>query len=124
MLRIFLVEDSPIIRENLVETLRDLAGATVIGHAESENEAIHWLTNNPAAWDMAIVDLFLKQGSGLAVLKACRERNPAQKVVVLSNYAAAQEVKKECARLGADASFDKSNDIDNLIELCAQWKTQ
>ena len=53
-------------------------------------------------WELAIVDLFLKQGSGLGILDACRDRDASQRVVVLSNYATA-DMRKRCADLGADA---------------------
>jgi two-component system, OmpR family, response regulator len=63
--------------------------------------------------------LFLKQGSGLGVLDACRERAPNQRVIVLSNYATT-DMRKRCIQLGADAVFDKSNEIDALVEYCMQ----
>ena len=66
---------------------------------------------------MAIVDLFLRHGSGLGVLAACRERLPHQHMVVLSNYAT-PDVRQRCAQLGVDAVFDKSNEIDALIDYC------
>ena len=75
------------------------------------------LLNNPEQWDLAILDLFLKQGSGLGVLAACRDRKPTQKVVVLSNYATA-DIRQRCAQLGVDAVFDKSNEIDALLDYC------
>ena len=65
------------------------------------------------------MDLFLKQGSGLGVLEACRNRQPGQKVLVLSNYATA-DMRKRCAQLGADAVFDKSNEIDALVDYCIE----
>lgn len=68
---------------------------------------------------MAIVDLFLRQGSGLGVLAACRTRRPGQKMVVLSNYAT-PDVRMRCAQLGVDAVFDKSNEIDALVDYCVQ----
>jgi two-component system OmpR family response regulator len=66
---------------------------------------------------MAIIDLFLKQGSGLGILHACKDRTALQKVVVLSNYAT-PDIRKRCAQLGVDAVFDKSNEIDALIDFC------
>jgi DNA-binding NarL/FixJ family response regulator len=66
---------------------------------------------------LAIVDLFLRQGSGLGVLTACRERLPHQKIVVLSNYAT-PDIRNRCAQLGVDAVFDKSNEIDALMDYC------
>lgn len=117
MLKTYLVEDNPIIRDNLIATLEELASVDAVGTTDNENEGKEWLLNNPQQWDLAILDLFLRQGSGLGVLSACKNRMPHQKVVVLSNYATA-DIRQRCAQLGVDAVFDKSNEIDALIEFC------
>ena len=119
--RAYFVEDNPTIRENLIATLEELGGVAPIGYAETEQQGSEWLTNHSASWDLAIVDLFLKQGSCLGVLKACRERNPEQKVVVLTNYAT-PDIRVRCHQLGVDAVFDKSNDIEALIEFWLEMK--
>jgi DNA-binding NarL/FixJ family response regulator len=116
-LRTYIVEDNATIRENLVGTLAELASVRTLDWAENEAQARQWLAANPDGWDLAIVDLFLKQGSGLGVLEAFLQRSAAQHVVVLSNYATA-EMRKRCADLGADAVFDKSNEIDALVDYC------
>ena len=118
-LKTYIVEDNATIRENLVGTLEELASVKALGWAEAENEAKSWLAEHQNQWDLTIVDLFLKQGSGLGVLEACRGRTPGQRVVVLSNYATA-DMRKRCIQLGADAVFDKSNEIDALLEYCIQ----
>ena len=116
-LKTYIVEDNATIRDNLMATLQELAGIDAVGTAETENEGKAWLLENGQQWDLAILDLFLKQGSGLGVLEACRNRKPSQKVVVLSNYATA-DIRKRCAQLGVDAVFDKSNEIETLVEYC------
>ena len=122
-LKTYLVEDNVTIRDNLMATLEELAHVDSVGTADSENDAKTWLLAPTHQWDLAIVDLFLKQGSGLGVLEACRNRGPAQKVIVLSNYATT-DIRKRCAQLGADAVFDKSNEIDALIDFCiTQYKS-
>ncbi|KQP18220.1 response regulator [Pseudorhodoferax sp. Leaf267] len=118
-LRTYIVEDNPTIRENLIATLEELASIDPVGSAETENEGKVWLTENAEHWDLAIIDLFLKQGSGLGILHACKSRAPRQKVVVLSNYAT-PDIRKRCAQLGVDAVFDKSNEIDALIDFCVE----
>lgn len=116
-LNTYIVEDNPVIRENLIATLEELADVHVVGTSDNENDSTSWLLGNPNAWSLAIVDLFLKQGSGLGVLTACRNRKPTQKMVVLSNYATA-DIRQRCAQLGVDAVFDKSNEIDALVDYC------
>ncbi len=105
------------IREGLVETLQEVADVEFVGFAESEEEGRRWLSENADRWDLAIVDLFLKQGNGLGVVAACSARKSSQKVVVLSNYAT-NDIRDRCARLGADAVFDKSNELDSLFGFC------
>jgi len=116
-LKTYIVEDNVTIRENLVGTLEELTCISAIGFAETEADASQWLSQNPDAWELAIVDLFLKQGSGLGVLQTCMSRRPHQRVVVLSNYAT-PDIRKRCAQFGVDAVFDKSNEIDALIDFC------
>ena len=113
----YIVEDNPTIRENLIATLEELADVVTAGMSDNENDAKAWLTSHAEAWDLAIVDLFLKQGSGLGVLAACKNRKPSQKVVVLSNYAT-NDIRQRCAHLGVDMVFDKSNEIDALVDYC------
>ena len=90
-LRIYLVEDHQRIRDQLIPMLQELPDCRVVGVAESEADACHWLNNNQAAWDLVIADLFLQEGSGLAVLRCCRDRRPQQRVCstawrVTANY--------------------------------------
>lgn len=121
-LKTYIVEDNPTIRENLIATLEELTNVEVAGLTDNENDAKVWLNDSQNTWHLAIIDLFLKQGSGLGVLHACRERNPLQKVVVLSNYATA-DIRKRCSQLGVDAVFDKSNEIDALLAYCREQST-
>lgn len=116
-LKTYIVEDNATIRENLIGTLEELATIEPVGAAETEDDGKAWLTAQDAEWDLAIVDLFLRQGSGLGVLAACRQRKSHQRVVVLSNYAT-PDVRMRCAQLGVDAVFDKSNEIDALVDYC------
>jgi CheY-like chemotaxis protein len=116
-LKTYIVEDNATIRENLIGTLEELASVHSLGWAETEADARTWLSGHANSWDLAIVDLFLKQGSGLGVLEACNQRERGQRVVVLSNYAT-DDVRRRCAQLGADAVFDKSNEIDALVDYC------
>lgn len=121
--RAYIVEDSPTIRENLIETLQELALVEPVGTAETEHEGKRWLAENDGSWDLAIIDLFLREGSGLNILAACKDRLPRQKMVVLSNHAT-NDVRWRCAQLGADAVFDKSTEIDALVDYCVRARDE
>jgi len=115
----FIVEDSPIILDNLVATLEELSPVKVVGSAGDESSAIRWLTDPAHRWDLAIIDVFLKAGSGLGVLKSTGRGNVVGKRVVLTNYAT-PDMRDKCASLGADRVFDKSSELDELIAYCTR----
>jgi DNA-binding NarL/FixJ family response regulator len=118
-LKTFLVEDSPVIRSNLVAALEDLAPVEVVGFAESAQDACAQITSLAAegGCDLAIVDVFLKSGSGLDVLRGLRSSASSLHRVVLTNYAT-PEIRAECLALGAARVFDKSRDIEALVSFC------
>ena len=122
-LRAYVVEDNATIRENLAGTLEELTCVKVAGSSAGEDEAGRWLADPDHAWDIVIVDLFLKNGSGIGLLQRIQRRVPQQRVVVFSNYVNAS-VRKRCAQLGVDAVFDKSTEIDALVDYCARLCAQ
>ncbi len=116
-LKTYLVEDSPVIRDDLIATLEELVSLKVVGTAEDESTAVQWLTRPSNQCDLVIIDIFLKGGSGLGVLRAAHVIAQRHAVVVLSNYAT-EDIRRKCLELGADRVFDKSNEIDALIGYC------
>ena len=113
-IKIYIVEDSSIIRDNLTDALRESAPIEVVGCAEEERSAIAWLRDAGNECDLVIVDIFLKNGSGLGVLKAMGEMPNAPQRIVLSNHAT-PEIRVKCQQLGATKVFDKSNELDEML---------
>ncbi|MBG6070663.1 MULTISPECIES: response regulator transcription factor [unclassified Polaromonas] len=111
-LRIYIVEDNPIILEWLAEALEELTSTRVIGSSGSECEACRWLSTHQCSWDVVVVDLWLAQGNGLEVIKRLHP-TLAQKVVVLTNYPTPQ-MRELCMSAGANAFFDKSTELDEF----------
>jgi DNA-binding NarL/FixJ family response regulator len=118
-LKTFIVEDSPVIRDNLIATLEELVPVKVVGTAEDEASAIAWLAQADHEFDLVIIDIFLKRGSGLGVLRSAGGQRNGAKLIVLSNYAA-PDMRRKCLELGADEVFDKSDEIDAMILYCAR----
>lgn len=118
-LRCFLVEDSAVIRQNLVATLEELLAVRVVGTAEDERGALEWLRASPEDCDLMIIDIFLRQGTGLEVLRQARALRPAARLVVLTNFAT-PDMRKRCAQLGADRVFDKSAELEELLAYCEE----
>ena len=119
-LKAFIVEDSPVILENLVATLEELAQVEVVGSVADEAGAIRWMSRSPESnADLFIVDVFLRSGTGLGVLQAAQQLGVRARRVVLTNYAT-DEMRRRCASLGAERVFDKSHELDDLISYCAE----
>lgn len=107
------------IRTSLSAALEDLAPVKVIGFAESADQACCSLRNFSLAspCDLAIVDIFLKGGSGLDVLRCISTNDFVLNTVVLTNYAT-PAIRSACMPLGATRVFDKSGEVDEPIGYC------
>jgi len=117
-LRVFLVEDSAILRDRLVEMFAAWENVEMAGHAEAEDAADAALrTQN---WDVLILDLQLLHGTGLGVLASLRShRKPGTTVIVLTNYAI-PSYRARSLELGADYFFDKANDFGKIKDVFTQ----
>lgn len=116
-LKTYIVEDSAVIRDNLIATLQELTAVEVVGWAEDEYSGTVWLDQPDNEARLVIVDIFLKNGSGLGVLQSAARSALGRRYVVFSNYAT-PAMRTKCLALGADRLFDKSTDIEGLISYC------
>jgi len=116
--RVVIVEDSAIIRARLAETLSEIQNLTIIGQADTESAALHLLCDG--AWDAVILDLQLKEGTGLGVLKKLRNsgRPSHSKVIVFTNYAFPQYRDRSLSS-GADYFFDKAREFHRVRDVLA-----
>lgn len=113
--RVLLIEDSPLIRERLAETIAEPGRIEIVGHADSEQAAIGLLASTP--WDAMVLDLQLRHGTGLGVLRALVSmRPPGAQVIVLTNYAFPQYRARSLA-LGADYFLDKAREYHRVREI-------
>ncbi len=116
MLKVFLIEDSSLLQELLLGMLSELDGVELCGCARGESAALCWLAEHQA--DLVIIDLELKQGSGIGVLHALQadaDMYGKPRKVVLSNYSN-PSMRQRCEHFGMDAFFDKSLHINELID--------
>lgn len=112
-IRVFLVDDHPLVREWLGTLLRQQADFEVSGQAE---DAAHALTAMLAdAPDVAVVDLSLKTSSGLDLIKDLAEHLPGTKVIVLSMH---EEVfyAERALRAGARGYVMKRESTGSIVE--------
>jgi DNA-binding NarL/FixJ family response regulator len=115
-LRVFVAEDSPLIRERLAAMLVE-AGAAESGHATGVAAAIEGILEQRP--ELVILDVQLVDGTGFDVLRAVRERAPEIDVYLFSNFAA-YPYRQLAERLGARGFFDKSTEFGLLRDVVAQ----
>lgn len=116
-LRVFLVEDSTVLRERLTESVNALPGVQLVGSSDTEQSAISQLRSLQC--DAVVLDLQLRQGNGFNVLKAIRQAETDQHktvVIVLTNYAFSL-YRHRCLQAGADFFLDKSREYERLPEV-------
>jgi DNA-binding NarL/FixJ family response regulator len=115
-IRVVLIEDSPALQQLLASMIADIGGIEIIGAVDAEDRALAAIEQYHP--DVAIIDLELNQGSGLNVLReicAKPDRYRSLHAVVFSNHAHAS-VRERCRMLGAAAFFDKTFQMDDLLE--------
>ena len=113
-MRVFVVEDSSLIRKRIIDNVKGLGDFDVVGFAESEQEAIEAIVRTLP--DVVVTDIRLKEGSGIEVVRKLRQQltRSMPKIYVLTNYAY-PEYKRQCSLVGADGFFDKSAEYDNFL---------
>lgn len=116
MVRVFLVEDSPVVCDRFESMLASIAGATTIGRAAGADEAVQKIL--AARPDAVVLDLKLAQGSGFDVLRAVRDQAPEIDFYVLSNLVD-EPYRRRAERLGARGFFDKTIEFERIRETLA-----
>lgn len=113
-LRVFVIEDSPILLERIAEAIADQPSLILVGTADCEKEALAKIRQlKPEA---LVVDIKLREGNGLNVLAQLKwgEGEDAKpKIVVFTNYPR-QEYLRNSKQLGADYFLDKSTQFSDL----------
>lgn len=110
---VYVVDDSEIFRARLVGLLRELEGVTLIGVSESAGEAIEAINHHRP--DVVLLDVRLKSGTGIDVLRSVGAGSVTPFIIVMSNYDYPQ-YKEACARWGAHLFFHKSTEFYKIVD--------
>ena len=112
--RVFVVEDSPLIRQRIVDDLVAMGRFEIVGVAESQPDAVASISR--LCPDIVTTDIQLKEGSGIEVVRQVRANAgcPPPRIFVLTNYAY-PEYRQKCLNSGADDFFDKTADYARFL---------
>jgi DNA-binding NarL/FixJ family response regulator len=104
--RIAIVEDDPILRENLVQLVTGAQGLDVAGMADTLAGGERLLAMAP---DVLLIDLALPDGNGVELIALARARAPNIKIIVVSIFGDARSVVR-AIEAGADGYLLKGGD--------------
>ena len=110
--KIFIVDDHPLVREWLANLVNQQTDLIVCGEADEKSVALKAIvTTKP---DLAIVDISLKTGSGIELIKDLKSVLPDVLVIVLSMHDEMQYAER-ALRAGARGSIMKRDSTKNII---------
>lgn len=114
---VFIVDDSPVVRDRLVTLISELPNVEIVGQADIAFEAIHSIRRLRPA--VVVLDISMPGGSGMYVLETVKKDRPVPVVIMLTNFAH-EQYRQKCLQLGADYFFDKSTEFERVTEVLRQ----
>jgi len=113
-MKILVVENSSVIADRMIRTLKELPGDVEIAHATDVSELMWSLHRHRPA--VVIVDPHIAGRRGMELLRGIKHRHPKVALIVLSNLSCAVH-RRRCMKAGADCFLDKSTEFDHLAKL-------
>jgi len=118
-MKIFIADDSAVVRERLIEMLSELPEIEIIGQAQDGLEATNLIKKlNP---DVVILDIRMPRENGIDVLQNIKRDKQAPIVIMPTNYSYPQ-YRKKCMEAGADFFFEKSTEFEKVMEVVKNVK--
>ena len=121
-LRIFLVEDSVAVRDLMIDTLKEIPGVIFAGFAEEEADALKKI--DAESFDVLILDIELKQGNGMSLLRTLAESHkPLNSLKIIFSNNVSNAFRRAGEQYGVRFFFDKSSEFTKLRDLLAALGT-
>jgi len=111
---VFIVDDSPVVRERLARMIGELPGIDIVGQAEIAFEALNAIRKLRPA--VVVLDISMPGSSGIYVLETLKREEPCPMVIMLTNFSHDQ-YRRKCLQLGADYFFDKTSEFEKVIDV-------
>jgi len=116
-IKIFLVDDHPLVREWLANLIHQQPDLVVCGESEDAPQALQEISI--AKPDVAIVDISLKRGSGIELIKNLKAQHPGVAIIVLSMHDERLYAER-ALRAGARGYIMKSETAKKVITAIRQ----
>jgi DNA-binding NarL/FixJ family response regulator len=113
---VYIVEDSPAVRDGLVDLLKAVDGVRVVGVADNPNAAIEGIVATRP--NCVVLDFQLAGGTAIDVLRGARPQFPNMVVIVLTNYPS-PGYRRASINAGANWFLDKSTQFEEVRTIVA-----
>lgn len=115
--RVLIVDDHPVVRQGLALLIDQQPDLEVCAEADSVVEAFNRYTESQP--DLVIIDLSLKDGSGIELIKEIKARNEHAKMLVSSMHDESLFAER-VLRAGAKGYISKQEATGNIVEAARQ----
>jgi DNA-binding NarL/FixJ family response regulator len=112
-MRLFIADDSELLRERLVDVLSEIEGVEIIGQGEDTIGVIEAVKRLYP--DLVILDIRMPGGNGIQVLETLKKMENPPLVIMFTNYPNLQ-YRMRCLGAGADFFFYKATEFEKLID--------
>jgi DNA-binding NarL/FixJ family response regulator len=110
-MKVFIVEDSSLLRERLGELVAEIKGVEMVGSANDAQMALDVMSAFKP--DVVILDIRLPNGSGIEILQKLKSQLPSPRVIMFTAFPYPQ-YRQKCLQAGADYFFDKTTEFDHI----------
>jgi len=125
MLKIFLVDDSGLVRRRLSALIGALDSVVIVGESEEADSALGCIRMTRA--DLVIVDPHLAGGSGMEIVESLARATSPVLTMVLTNHSG-PAFRAACQRAGASYFFDKTGEYelarDTIVRLANKHRRE
>ena len=113
-MKVFIVDDSALVRERIITMISEHPGIEITGHAKTAQEGINSILKLKP--DVVVLDIRMPGGNGIEVLKNIKKNSYSPTIIIFTNYPYPQ-YRKKCMEAGADYFFDKSTEFNKIMEV-------
>lgn len=113
-MKVFIADESDIVRECLVALVSDLWEGELVGQAKNAQEAIEPIQQLRP--DVVMLDIRMPGSQDIQAIETIKKNAAAPVVIALAAFPYPQ-YRKKCLEAGADYFFDKCTEITKIIQV-------